>query len=113
MILSNANRKFFKAFTDDGVVYADATNSRLQEIRNLFKALSDDPSLHAAIRACKNPAEKHELIRKAGYSPVSQEELKSELKKCLTQSSHDERDEEFVDAVLHLASGQSTDFGVA
>lgn len=117
MISSKNDRKVFKAFSDDGATYADVTTSRKQEIRKLFKALSDDPALHAAIRACGSPAEKHVLIRNAGYTPVSQQELKSELAKCLTPSAYGVQatadDEDFVDTVLHLASGDASDFGVA
>ncbi len=82
------------------------------EIRKLFKAFKDDPQLHAAVRNAQSPEEKHAIIRKAGYTPVNHEELKSELAKALHPAggSATPADDEFVGNVLHLAASNATDF---
>ncbi len=78
------------------------------EIRKLFKAFSDNPELHAKVRAAKNPAEKHEILKNAGHTPVTHQELQTELSKAMGTGSAD--DKEFVGNVLHLAAAASTDF---
>ena len=82
------------------------------DIRKLFKALSDDSELHAKLRVIKTPAEKHEILRNAGLTPVSDKDLRAELAKCLHPSGAvaTPEDEEFVDNVLHLAASHTTDF---
>ncbi len=83
------------------------------EIRKLFKAFSDDPAFHASVRSAKSPAEKHEIIRKAGHTPVTDEELQAEVAKALhpqTQgATPTPEDSEFVGSVMHLASAASSD----
>jgi hypothetical protein len=81
------------------------------EIRKLFKAFSDDPAFHAEVRACKTPAEKNEVLRKAGYSPLTGDELKAELVKCLQPApgtAPSPEDSEFVENVMHLAAASLT-----
>ena len=82
------------------------------DIRKLFKALSDDPELHAKLRATKTPAEKHEILHNAGLTPVSDKDLKAELARSLHPSGAvaTPEDEEFVGNVLHLAASNTTDF---
>ncbi len=84
------------------------------DIRKLFKAFSDDPAFHAAVHAAKTPAEKHEIIRKAGHTPVSQQELRAEVAKCLQPSTAGTapttEDHAFVGTVLNLAAADATDF---
>jgi hypothetical protein len=81
------------------------------DIRKLFKAFCDDPALHDAVRACKTPAEKHDLLRKAGYTPVTGDELKAELAKSLQPvaagTAPSPEDAEFVGNVMHLAAADS------
>ncbi len=82
------------------------------DIRKLFKAFSDNPAFHAEVRAADTPAEKHEIIRNAGHTPVTQEELHAELAKTLqstTSGAATPDDHEFVGSVLHLASATSSD----
>jgi len=77
------------------------------EIRKLFKAFSDDPAFHAAVRACKTPAEKHEVLRKAGFTPATGDEVKAELAKSLHPApgtTPSQEDHEFLENVLHSAS---------
>jgi hypothetical protein len=81
------------------------------DIRKLFKAFSDNPAFHAEVRAAKDPAQKHAIIRKAGYTPVTQDELHSELAKTLQSSASGAApdDQEFVGHVLHLAAASSSE----
>jgi hypothetical protein len=82
------------------------------EIRKLYKAFSDDPTFHAAVRDAASPTEKHEIIRKAGHTPVTQAELQAELGKSLqpaaTGGAVAPADSEFVGHVLQLAAAEST-----
>ena len=72
------------------------------DVRNLFKAYHDNPDFHAEVRAAKTPAEKHAIIRKAGYVPVTGTELQAELGKALPSATPD--DQEFVGHVVTLAA---------
>jgi hypothetical protein len=80
------------------------------DIRKLFKAFSENPAFHAEVRAAKTPAEKHEIIRKAGHTPVKQSELHAEVAKSIQPgAAATPEDAEFVGAVLHLAAADSSD----
>lgn len=80
------------------------------DIRKLFKAFSENPVFHADVRAAKTPAEKHEIIRKAGHAPVTQDELHAEIAKSIQSgAAATPEDKEFVGTVLHLASADSSD----
>jgi len=112
---SNKDRKLFKAFAEDGgsPVGAPVVNVRVaassSDIRRLFKAFFDDQSFHAAVQACSSPAEKHELIRKAGYVPVTHDGVRAELIKCLQPGVPASlEDTEFVGNVIHLASADGS-----
>ena len=75
------------------------------DIRKLFKAYSDDPAFHAQVRDAKTPAEKHEIIRKAGHVPVTSDEMKAELAKSLQSgASASPEDTQFAQHVMSLAA---------
>ena len=109
-------RKLSKAVTEDVVPQGGGSAAAVSsgDIRKLFKALSNDPALLAALRACKTPAEKHQVIRQNGLTPVTGTDLKLELAKCLHPTAFggasQPEDDGFLDDVLHLASASSTDF---
>ncbi|GEM_PF-6426919 len=111
MSSSNA-RKLFKAFTDDATPNAGMPVAKPEvspaEIRALFKAYADNPALQAAVRACKSPAEKHAVIRKAGLTPVTDAQIKAELAKCLLGEASSPEDGEFLNVFVHLASCDSS-----
>jgi len=79
------------------------------DIRNLFKAFSDNPAFHAQVRDAKSPAEKHQIIRNAGHVPVKGEELQAELAKSLQAGAPaTPEDQEFVGHVVNLASADGS-----
>ena len=83
------------------------------EIRKLFKAFSDNPAFLESVRAAKTPAEKHQIIRAAGHSPATSDEIQAELAKCLhpqgSGTAPSAADAEFVGTVAHLAAANSSD----
>ncbi len=75
------------------------------DIRKLFKAFHQSPDLHAQVRAANTPAEKHAIIRNAGHTPVTDQEVQAELAKALPPATPE--DQEFVGHVMHLAAADS------
>lgn len=82
------------------------------DIRKLFKTFMDNPELHAKVRATTDQAQKHEILRNAGLTPVSDKDIKAELAKSLHPSGNaaTPEDDEFVSHVLHLAAAETSDF---
>ncbi|SRR5579859_260181 len=111
MSSSNA-RKLFKAFTEDAAAHTGMPVAKpgvsSADVRALFKAYSDNPTLQAAVRACKSPAEKHAVIRKAGLIPVTDAQIKAELAKCLLGEAVSPEDGEFLHAFIHLAAADGS-----
>jgi len=76
------------------------------EVRSLYKAFHDNPDFHARVRAAGTPAEKHAIIRQAGYVPSTDHEVQAELTKALPPKTPD--DQEFVTHVVSLAAADGT-----
>jgi len=76
------------------------------EIRNLYKAFHDNPNFHAQVRAAGTPAEKHAIIRQAGYVPSTGQEVQAELAKALPPKTPE--DQEFVGHVVNLAAADGS-----
>jgi len=85
--------------------------------RRLIKALFEDRALHIKIRSANSAAEKHAILKDAGLTPISDEELLAEFKSCLAmgapEATPDPEAATFVHNMLHLASANSSDNGFA
>jgi hypothetical protein len=101
---------YTKAASGPQLKLVDASASAA-DVRRMVKVQSEDPALYIKIRSAGSPSEKHAILREAGLTPVTDQEIQSELAKCLRPGAGAGAfpdDSEFIGQVLHLVAADST-----